>query len=202
MTSDRPRTRSRPAPIPDALTGEPRPPTARRGEAREHWVTAPEDLQKSVVPLEYGPALEAYEEPLRMKIGLAVTLFVFALLVFVIPFRGFDWMSMWWPQVMIIGLPILQFRKSLGDRVLAGALWVQQRDKWALTYELVKIRSTTVGRYRAIKIVDCQDHEIILVLHDAQTNPRLWDLVYNGILHSVASGNCDISRAARRILKV
>lgn len=196
------RTPSSPAPVPDAVTGEPRPPAAHRGEARAHWVTMPGDLAKSIAPPEYGPALEAYEEPLRIKIAGVVTLFVFGLLVFVIPFRGFDWMTMWWPQCMIIGLTILQYRKVLGDRVLAGARWVQQRDKWASTYELVKIRSTPVGLRRAIKIEDVHGHRFILVLRDAQTNPRLWNLVYNGIVYSEASGNCDISKAARRILKI
>lgn len=36
---------------------------------------------------------------------------------------------------------------------------------------------------------------------DTQGNPGLWDLVYNGVLHSVVSGNCDLDAETRRILK-
>ena len=88
------------------------------------------------------------------------------------------------------------------ERVLAGARWVQERDKWVSTYELTKIRSTTVGLNRASKLTDAQGNTLVLVLRNAQMNPQLWNLVYNGIVHSVASGECDISKAARRILKV
>ncbi|CCQ15576.1 putative uncharacterized protein [Rhodococcus sp. AW25M09] len=129
-------------------------------------------------------------------------LLVFGILVFSIPIWSFEWIWDWWPPCMVFGLPLLQYRKSLGDRVLAGARWVQQRDKWISTYEITKIRSTTVGLNRASKIEDVHGNKLILVLRDAQMNPLLWNLVYNGIAHSVANGNCDISKAARRILKV
>ena len=188
--------------MPNPTTGEPRPPTAHRGEARAHWVTMPGDLEKSVVPLEHGPALEAFEEPRGTKVLQAWMLFAIFLLVFVVPFRGFGWADLWFPWFVILGLPLLHYRKSLGDRVLAGARWVQQRDQWISTYEITKIRSTTVGLNRASKIEDVHGNKLILVLRDAQMNPLLWNLVYNGIAHSVAYGNCDISKAARRILKV
>ncbi|MCJ0978750.1 hypothetical protein MTX35_13615 [Rhodococcus sp. ARC_M12] len=188
--------------MPNPTTGEPRPPTAHRGEARAHWVTMPGDLENSVVPLEYGPALEAFEEPRREKLLQAVMLICIFLLFFIVPFRGFGWADLWFPWLVILGLPVLQYRKSLGDRVLAGARWVQQRDEWISTYEITKIRSTTVGLNRASKIEDVHGNKLILVLPDAQMNPLLWNLVYNGIVHSVAYGNCDISKAARRILEI
>lgn len=197
-----PGRRRRPAPTPDPITGEPRPPKAHRGECFGQWVTIPTDLEKCIVPQHYGPALEAYEEPKRNKMQGVGCLFGLGVLAFAIPFRGFDWISMWFPWVFILGLTFLQYRKVLGDRVLAGSRWVQQRDKWVSTYELTKIRSTTNGLNRASKIEDANGNKLTLVLRDAQENPLLWDLVYNGIVHSVASGNCDISKAARRILKV
>lgn len=129
-------------------------------------------------------------------------LFVFGVLCFTVPSLGFEWLTSWWAMCIVVGLPLLQYHKVLGDRVLAGARWVQQRDKWVSTYELARIRSTTVGLYRAMNIKDIHGNNFILVLHDAQMNPQLWDLVYNGILHSVTHGDCDISNAARRILKV
>ncbi|WP_427915656.1 hypothetical protein [Rhodococcus sp. KRD162] len=202
MTDRRRRATAIPAQMPDQVTGEPRPPTAHRGEARAHWVTMPGNLEKSIVPIEYGPALEAYEEPRKSKLLLAILLLVFGILVFTVPIRSFDWIWYWWPPFMVFGLPILQYYKSLGDRVLAGARWVQQRDEWISTYEITKIRSTTVGLNRASKIEDIHGNKLILVLRDAQMNPLLWNLVYNGIAYSVAHGNCDISKAARRILKV
>ncbi|MFY2790993.1 hypothetical protein [Rhodococcus sp. MALMAid1271] len=86
--------------------------------------------------------------------------------------------------------------------MIAGARWVQQRDEWVSTYELEKIRSTTFGLNRAMSIRDIHGNNFVLVLRPTQQNPLLWNLVYNGIAYSVAHGNCDISKAARRILKV
>ncbi|MDZ7929262.1 MAG: hypothetical protein U5N21_04025 [Rhodococcus sp. (in: high G+C Gram-positive bacteria)] len=188
--------------MPDPNTGEPRPPMAHRGEATALWVTKPGDLEKSVVPSEYGPAPEAFEESRREKTLQVLMLVAMFLLFFIVPFRGFGWADLWFPWLVILGLPALQYRKSLGDRVLAGARWVQQRDEWISTYEITRIRSTTVGLNRASKIEDVHSNKMILVFRDAQMNPLLWNLVYNGIAHSVAHGNCDISKAARRILKV
>lgn len=149
-----------------------------------------------------GPPLEWCEESKHFPVHGAAFFLCFMLACATFVYRGFDWIYEWLPWTAVLGLPLLVFFDMRKDRVLAGARWVQERDKWVSTYELVTIRSTTVGLNRATKLIDAQGNKIVLILRNAQANPALWDLVYNGIVHSVASGSCDISRAARRILRV
>ena len=156
------------------MTGQPRPPTAPRSESTAERATPPgAPTTEVVVPTEMGPPLEWCEESRTFHVQGSIFMFGFALFAFVVVYRGFGWVSEWFPWVFAAVMAVLIYRKIREDRVIAGAQWIQQRDKWVSTYELTKIRSTTV-----------------------------WDLVYNGIVHSVASGNCDISKAARRILKI
>ncbi|MGB6072360.1 MAG: hypothetical protein WBG53_17635 [Rhodococcus sp. (in: high G+C Gram-positive bacteria)] len=117
-------------------------------------------------------------------------------------YRGFEWTSNWFLWVFITVICVTMYFDLKKDRVIAGARWVQQREEWVSTYELVRIRSTTVGLNRAMSIRDTHGNKLVLVLSTTQKNPPLWNLVYNGIAHSVAHGDCDISKAARRIIKV
>ncbi|MDZ7918083.1 MAG: hypothetical protein U5O16_40775 [Rhodococcus sp. (in: high G+C Gram-positive bacteria)] len=194
---------TQPAPIPDPMTGEPRPPSAPRTESKANRSTPPgKPTTDVVVPVEMGPPLEWCEESKHYPLQGAIFIFCFGLLCWTFVYRGFDWLTDWFPWTFLSVMSALFFRKLAKDRVIAGARWVQQRDEWVSTYELAKIRSTTFGLNRAMSIRDTHGNNFVLVLRPTQQNPLLWNLVYNGIAHSVAHGNCDISKAARRILKL
>ena len=116
--------------------------------------------------------------------------------------RGLEWMS-WWGYWAIMGVSSW-FMYLTGDRwTAAGASWVQKQNSWVDTYHLTRIR-VYVGRdIRSLSFGDTHGNELrSLSLAQIQANPDLWDLVYNGILHSVASGNCDIDAKTRQILKI
>jgi hypothetical protein len=44
--------------------------------------------------------------------------------------------------------------------------------------------------------------EVAVFTGEVQQNQRLWDLLYNGILHSVVAGGAETNRIARRALKL
>ena len=159
-------------------------------------------MTKVLPPPEMGPPLEWCEESKKYPLERAIILVCFCLLSSTFIYRGFDWVYEWFPWTFTLALSVLYYLDKKKDRVLAGAQWVQERDKWVSTYELTRVRFTTVGYNRAAKLVDIHGNELVIVLRHTQMNPKLWDLVYNGIVYSVATGNCDISKAARRILKV
>ncbi|WP_183130497.1 hypothetical protein [Rhodococcus sp. SBT000017] len=194
---------TQPARMPDPMTGELRPPSAPRTESKGIRTTPPGFPTTEVVaPEEMGPPLEWCEESKHYPLqGAIFYLCLFAVSGTII-YRGFEWTSNWFLWVFITVICVAMYFHLKKDRVVAGSRWVQQRDEWISTYEITKIRSTTVGLNRASKIEDVHGNKLILVLRDAQMNPLLWNLVYNGIVHSVAHGNCDISKAARRILKI
>jgi hypothetical protein len=185
------------------MTGEPRPPTAPRTETTSIHTSAPDMPDKAGgPPSEWGVALEWFSQPRGDIFQGSVGFFVLCLAAFAVITGGFDWVTDWFPWGFSGGLSLLIYFDARRDRVLAGSQWVQTRKEWVSTYELTRIRSTNVGLQRAMKLEDNHGHKLVLVLRHAQKNTKLWDLVYNGIVHSVASGDCDISKAARRILKV
>lgn len=191
-----------PAPIPDKVTGDPRPPTAPRTETTSIYTTPGMPDTTGGPPSEWGVALEWFSQPRGNIFQGSVGFFVFSLAVVTFMRGGFDWATDWFSWCSSGGLGLMLYIDASRHRVLAGFQWVQTRKKWVSTYELTRIRSTNIGLQRAMKLDDSHGHTLVLVLRHAQKNIELWDVVYDGIVHSVASGDCDISKAARRILKV
>ncbi|GEM_PF-612672 len=92
---------------------------------------------------------------------------------------------------------------TLNQWFAAGAEWLQVKDVWVEIYDLVRISAGTNGADRAIGLEDSGGRSIHAVsLKRIQGHPAMWDLVYNGILHSVASGKCDIPPGARKLLQI
>ncbi|WP_374107757.1 hypothetical protein, partial [Rhodococcus sp. DMU2021] len=115
-------------------------------------------------------------------------------------FRWVHWWIMW--VIMAVGAWMM-FRATANHWTAAGASWVQWRSSWVDTYKLTRIRFSADGYSRVLRLKDAHGNEIqSFKISEIQRNPDLWDLVYNGILHSVASGNCDIDAKTRHILKI
>ncbi|WP_235871135.1 hypothetical protein [Rhodococcus spongiicola] len=136
-----------------------------------------------------------------MQAALAMSTLMTAFIIFTE--RGFDWTDEWFPWFWIVVSGVFFYWRGGCEWMAAGAVWVQEGPKWVNTYELVRIRFSVDGLNRVLRIEDADGRKIhSFGLRDAQSNPLMWDLVYNGILHSVASGNCDISRKARKVLQI
>ena len=110
---------------------------------------------------------------------------------------GFGWMSTWWLWLLIAPWPLLVAWSFGGYHMSAGADWVNVRGGFIKTYELVSVKVTTGGGgsyYLDIK--DRHGNEVQTQLGMIQQNRALWDLVYNGILHSVHRGHATTNRRA------
>ena len=78
----------------------------------------------------------------------------------------------------------------------AGADWLLMHGVCLNTYRLREIRVTTgVGTYHLV-LIDTEGETIDTQVHYLQKNRRLWDLVYNGILHSIVYNSADVNRRA------
>ncbi len=122
---------------------------------------------------------------------------------FTVTWGGFDWVDHWFPWIWMALSGAFFYWRTGQEWMAAGAVWVQEGPFWVNTYELVRIRFSVDGLNRVLRIEDAEGRKIhSFGLRDAQSDPQMWDLVYNGILHSVASGNCDISRKARKVLQI
>ncbi|MEV0947127.1 hypothetical protein [Rhodococcus sp. NPDC049939] len=205
MTHYFPRRRISPAPIPDPQTGEPRPPTAPRRESSAN-VATPTDrtpTKPPPAPEDLGPTLEwsQFEPKRRTQAAVALPALIAAFAT--VKEGGFGWVDHWFPWIWMVLMGAFMYWRTGQEWMAAGAVWVQDGPFWVNTYELVRIRFSVDGLNRVLRIEDSEGRKIhSFGLRDVQSNPQMWNLVYNGILHSVASGNCDISRKARKVLQI
>ncbi|WP_143271334.1 hypothetical protein [Amycolatopsis echigonensis] len=129
-----------------------------------------------------------------------------AVIVAVVPTvetQGFSWAATpyWWPFIALAGVLIWLIMR--GGWLAAGACWVQNKDKWVNTYNLTAVDVHASGVNMMLRLQDTAGRDIgSLKLKDVQGNQKLWDLVYNGILHSMAQGTANPSEKARTILKL
>lgn len=207
-------------PRPDPDTGEPFPPRGCgwRGYA-DSDVVPERDREtrlshKTEPPPGWGKVLVWHTESKRGKavlfvgsVGLqAGGLSIIRLLNGKSPF---DWMALWqiWPFLLLVALLITG---PVTYTVLsAGADWFQLKSvRFGVTrkqgfiklYELREIEVSTGGVSLYMRLAD-DTHGIDLALHEWQSDRRMWDLVYNGILHSAVAGAL-VNRNARGLLEL
>lgn len=111
----------------------------------------------------------------------------------------------WWP-FFVTGLAF-----SLGgilywsfnrEFVAAGAEWVAHQTGWVRLYDLTEVR--TRGGYAKIYLclTDTAGRKMDPSLTVLQHNRDLWDLVYNGILHSIRDRDVVVDSLARTVLQL
>ncbi|WP_139320428.1 hypothetical protein [Saccharomonospora sp. CUA-673] len=115
---------------------------------------------------------------------------------------GMDWLGTWQLWVFVVAVGVLFWFMPRGDRMSAGADWVDAgRHGSVRTYDLVSIDIRgTVGSHQLI-LRDRDGGTIDHDLNDFRENPFLWDLVFNGIRHSLAGG-AEITPEAHRVLQI
>lgn len=111
-----------------------------------------------------------------------------------------QWVFYFWPWLIVVVTAALIAWNVRGTYLAAGADWFQSRRHWVRIYELTSIKYTTKPGGFSLFLQDGQGGRAGCDLHELQSNPALWDLVYNGILHSVASREVKANFAARRHL--
>lgn len=194
-------TPEQPAPKPDRQTGQPRPPQA---PVDPGWtpVGRATDLGPEEPPLGHGPALEWFAETRSTMWGAAV----FALAVFLVfstwKWGGFGWAKVWWLWPIVLGCASLFLIGRANSRLTAGADWLIVHGVCVNTYRLREIRVTGgVGTYH-LELTDTSGRKIDIQVPYLQRNRELWDLVYNGILHSIVHHGADVNRRAMARLQL
>lgn len=175
-------------PRPDPVTGNPRPPQVPLGfDLRHSPVKASERGRRPTPPIADEPALEWYCRPRSwVAAGLILVIMVVPL---TIAQRGLSWMGFWWFWPILAGVCLLAFVKS-GERIAAGAAWFMYGRCVVRTYELtsVKLVRSSGGRASELELRDAHGGKAFVGMWKFQLHPRMWDLVYNGIRHSVRAG--------------
>lgn len=83
----------------------------------------------------------------------------------------------------------------------AGADWLGVgKDIFIKTYELTTVKVFVDGAAHVIDMTDKYGGSVRVKTFALQQNHELWDLVYNGILHSVHVGGAETNKRARDYL--
>lgn len=183
-------------PKPDRQTGEPRPPEApveawakaeRRQTPESTGITAPSGM---------GPVLEGHRESLRSALLTGATVSLVVAVLGSLLWQDISWMSIWWMWIIVlIWIPVLGFGRR-GSTLATGADWLSRNKQWVKTYELTTIKlGKRAGGYN-LELADREGRSFTADLYELQRKPRLWDLVYNGLLHSAARNRPDLNRLA------
>lgn len=189
-------------PKPDRQTGEPRPPHAPVGP---QW--KPEDQPDKrgtpapAPPDGQGPTLEWHRDA-GVPAWFAATLFgVLAAIVVSVSYGGVDWVEEWWAWLVVVLCAIFPIPFTRPTWYSAGADWYRPGNKRYLkTYELISVKITPQGAQLGFDLQDRDGQVVLVKMEEMQKNRELWDLVYNGILHSVYRNGAETNTAARNYL--
>lgn len=83
-----------------------------------------------------------------------------------------------------------------------GAEWLQTPKEWIRLYDLVEVSGSYRGIDFGFDLVDHDGRHVRLSVMDVQASQRTWDLIYNGILHSVVVNGADVDKTARKMLQL
>lgn len=206
-------------PRPDPQTGQPFPPHGRGWAVPDR---KPEDnpsretrlSHKPEPPPGKGPVLAWHKENKRGKITMflgSATFFIVAgtILAAIEGDPPLEWVQFWQLWAVILVGSLLITRPLSYFRFSAGADWFQAeiirfgvtiRKRTLDLYELRNIKVTTGPAAVYLELEDDTNFVDFARVY-WQSDRRIWDLVYNGILHSVAAG-AEVDRNARGLLEL
>lgn len=194
-------------PQPDRHTGEPRPPSAPLESGETGKAT---DRRAPSRPIEppagEGPLLEWFHADRSSRMMTGLILSVLIVLVYVTKdwihgHSGLSWVGIWWLWLIPLPWPFVYLLVG-NQQFSAGADWLATRRGFVKTYELVKVKIviTSGGFGRLLEVSDAYGRAIGGEISDLQQNPQLWDLVYNGLIHSVHVNGAETNKRARQYL--
>lgn len=186
-------------PKPDPNTGEPRPPKAptygRAGLENASQGKAPSP------PRGCSPTLEWHVESNASQLVASIIVGLLMMAVFFVA-KGTSWVGIWWIWALIIITPAIPYWGLRGTFYAAGSDWLRTKHGWVNTYDLILIRLDITTKV-VLTLQDSTKRGVSVDITGVQINRRIWNLVYNGMLHSIANGTAtDVNSYAKKVLKL
>jgi uncharacterized integral membrane protein len=183
-------------PKPDPVTGEPRPPHAPNFRGDEKYNRNSQDRRlsrKPSPPPGQSPVL-AWRQASPLSViragfwALLLVVVLFSLTTLSNRHGLFYWMR-YWPVWLILVAGVVAAGLTIGsDRCSAGADWLKYRKSWVRTYELTVIMVSYEQGKPALRLTDRDKRVLSITAEMLWSNRLIWDLLCNGIRHSVAHG--------------
>jgi hypothetical protein len=195
-------------PRPDPSTGLPRPPRAPGFigvdvPVNESVIREQDQALAPSPPPGQSPVLVWYRESSRGSVISTVVVVLLAATILTLS-RGTAWIvnAKYWGvwAIFAVSLVVVYFI-SRADRFSAGADWVARGRKWVRVYDLVKVTCHSYPYYGAgVCMRDSGGRKLRYRFIDLSSDRLLWDLTYNGILHSVIAGGAETNWMLRKSL--
>lgn len=209
MSEEIPVTREQLPPRPDQWSGEPRPPRAP-GFIQQDKPPKEQDSErdrseqrKPTPPKGQGPVLEWYRHSQRYAIGMGVAaFFVIGILIGLRQGLDFAWLAVWWMWVFLFVAALGMYGIFRLVDPAAGADWLKIGRTWVLLYELTDIKVRHRGASMHLDLKDSGGRSVQVRVDELQEDRDLWDLVYNGLAHSVIVNGATTNYAAHSLLQV
>lgn len=191
-------------PKPDPETGRPRPPRAPvdTGSGGGSGSSERNERHKPSPPPGQARTLEWFKASRRRSIVAGIGGSVAILGGTVILTLDSKWLSMWWVWLIAISVGLLVGSSIRVSSCAAGAEWFAVGNNWVDLYNLSSVEVKAPTHYREIILKDRSGRQADYQLMDIQENQDLWDLVYNGILHSVVKGGAETNTLGQSALKL
>lgn len=189
-------------PMPNRETGVPRPPHAPLWPSWQPGESEDDPKYTPAPPPAQAPVLEFFKDSHRMALETGAFGVAFSVVAMTLIWRGFEWTTVW-PMWLVVLSPVplfLLFRKV--DIIAAGADWLLWKKKWVKTYDLAKVKLSPRGAQFNLILTDREGRKLSIPWLQLCYNRALWDLVYNGILHSAHNGPFTSNREARSTLQL
>lgn len=191
-------------PKPDSQTGEPRPPIAPlvAGAGRDaHEVTrGVYSKRRPTPPKGRGPALEWFQGTRWFGISAFLLGFIYIVIAGTIQEWSFWWMSVWWIWLAPVGLGINHYFRFRRQTKAAGADWYADGRHWVDAYDLKSVRVKDESGRLDLDLTDRSGRSVSTTCMAIEKNRKLWDLVYNGIIHSAKEHPLETNEDARQYL--
>lgn len=209
-------------PKPDAATGEPFPPHApgfknEKGVLPEHDPVRSTRLShKPNPPGGMGPVLAWHRESRLGNLNGFLVAFAIAVGVCTLASLaggyGLVGLTFWPVWILVVVFAYLMSSPLDYQTTSTGADWIKwdynrrwyqrrARHNHLKTYELTRIEGYFAGGMLHLRFEDLEGRGADRQVGDLQRDRRIWDLFYNGLLHSVANG-AQINQVATELLKL
>ena len=187
-------------PMPDAESGEPRPPHAPLWPGWQPGESETAAKYKPTRPTGQGPVLEFFKDSHRQAVGTGLAGILLIAVLGTFAWGGLAWVTdpiMW--LIVLSPVPLMLIFRRV-DIIAAGADWLLWKTKWVRTYDLAKVKLSPRGAQFNLILTDREGRKLSIPWLQLCYNRALWDLVYNGILHSAHNGPFASNREARSTL--
>ena len=111
-------------------------------------------------------------------------------------------MKYWQPWIVLPLIMIAIYSVQRTVECSVGAEWLKVGKTWVRLYELTKITAKHRSSAIHIDFKDSAGREVMVQANDLQNDRDMWDLVYNGILHSVIVGGAKTNGLLHSSLRV